>query len=150
MSEASERHSRKCRICRHPDRKEIEQEYREWFKASDIARRYHLDDSALRRHLRAVGLIAGRRENIRIVLDRIIGRGAERPVTGSEIIRAIRAQTCLTDDDKWVEPAKRIIYLRKETVDRELGQALADQRLGPAESAQILIERKRFESHLSN
>jgi hypothetical protein len=150
MSDNNERHSRKCRICRHPHREEIEQEYREWFKATDIARRYHLDDSALHRHLRAVGLITGRRENLRIVLDHIIGRGAERPVTANEIIRAVRAQTCLTDDNKWVEPAKSVIYLHKETVDRELEQEIADQRFSRAESVEILIEMKRLGSQLSH
>lgn len=122
MNETTERHSRKCRICRHPDREEIEQEYREWFRPSDIARRHHLDDSALHRHFRAVGLITGRRENLRIILDRIIGRGAERPVTGNEIIRAVRAQACLTDDNKWVEPAKRVIYVREEIPEQGLNQ----------------------------
>lgn len=145
MSYANERHSRKCRICRHPDREEIEQEYREWFKASEISRRYRLDDSALHRHLRDMGLIAGRRENLRLVLDRIIGRGAERPVTGGEIIRAVRAQACLTDDNKWIEPAKTVIYLHKYAVAEDL----ADKGSCPREAAQILIEMKRLESELS-
>jgi hypothetical protein len=74
-----------CRICRHPDREEIEQEYREWFKASDIARRYRLDDSALHRHLRAVGLIKGSRENLRIILDRIIGPGPKDPLPETKL-----------------------------------------------------------------
>jgi hypothetical protein len=105
-----ERHSRKCQICRHPDREDIEQDYRDWLKPSQIARRYEIDDRALYRHLRAVGLVASRRENLRVILDRILERGAEKEISGNTIIRAVRAQCCLKDGNKWVEPAKNVIY----------------------------------------
>jgi hypothetical protein len=114
-----ERHSRKCQICRHPDREEIEQDYRDWIKASKIARRYNVDDSALHRHLRAVGLVSKRHENLRFVLDRILERGAEKPISGNTIIRAVKAYTCLTDDNKWVEPERKVIYLQADAIPKE-------------------------------
>lgn len=108
-----ERHSRKCQICRHPDRKWIEQDYLDWFKAADIARNYQIDDSALHRHLRAAGLLSRRHENLRSALDRILERGVERPISGTTIIRAVKAYTCLTDDNRGVEPGKRVVHVTK-------------------------------------
>jgi len=106
------RHARKCRICRHPDREEIEQEYADWFTIAEIARNYEVDDSALQRHFKAVGLVSRRRENLRIVLDRILERGVQTPVTAGHIIRAVKAQACLTDDNRWLEPERKVIYVR--------------------------------------
>jgi hypothetical protein len=111
---AHQRHGRKCGICRHPHLDLIEQDYRDWLRPSDIARHYQIDDSALHRHLRAAGLASKRHENLRMVLDRILERGVEAPVTGNTIIRAIKAHCCLTDDNKWVEPETRIAYVREE------------------------------------
>ena len=105
-----ERHRRKCAICRHPDRDEIEQQYVDWRSAAAIARRHKLDDSSLHRHLRAVGLISDRRSNLRTVLDRILERGAETPISGNTIIRAVRAYACLTDDNHWLAPERRVTY----------------------------------------
>ena len=107
-----ERHARKCTICRHPDREEIEQEYRDWFAAAGIARRYEVDDSALHRHIKAVGLVSRRRENLRIVLDRIIERGAEKPISANDVIRAVKAHACLSTDNRWVEPVRTVIHIR--------------------------------------
>jgi hypothetical protein len=111
---ALQRHRRKCQICRHPQREEIEQEYRDWFQPAQIARHYQIDDSALYRHLHAIGLVSSRRENLRMILDRILERGVEQPITGETIIRAVRAQCCLQDGNKWVEPSSRVIYQREK------------------------------------
>lgn len=118
-----ERHARKCGICRHPDREEIEQEYGDWFTVAEIARRYEIDDSALQRHLKALGLTSKRRENLRIVLDRILERGVQTPVTASHIIRAVKAHACLTDDNRWIEPERKVIYIHADAVgDQVPGQ----------------------------
>lgn len=108
---ALERHRRKCKICRRPDREEIEQDYRNWFTPAEIARHYDLDDSTLHRHLNAVGLVSSRRKNLQLILDRILERGAETKISGDVIIRAVRAQACLTDDCRWVEPQRKVIHI---------------------------------------
>jgi hypothetical protein len=113
------RHSRKCSICSHPDRDAMEQDFRDWLRPSRIARRYKVHDKALYRHLHAVGLASARRENLAIVLDRIIERGAETPVSGDTIIRAVRAQCCVTDDGRWVEPARKIIYIHEQALPKD-------------------------------
>ena len=119
--DALKRHRRKCKICRHPGRDDIEQDYRDWAKPAEIAREYDIDDRSLYRHLKAVGLIDSRRSNLQIILERIIERGPEKPVSGDTIIRAVRAHACLTDDNKWVEPVRRVIYIHQQ-IDPKGGQ----------------------------
>ncbi|HEY6466226.1 MAG TPA: hypothetical protein VIY69_09560 [Candidatus Acidoferrales bacterium] len=104
----AERHRRKCQVCRHPDREAIEKEYVEWGQPPVIAQHYNLPVRALYRHFDAVGLRSHRRANLRQVLERMLERGAEVPITGNTIIRAVEAYCSLTDDNKWTEPAKNV------------------------------------------
>ena len=107
LSPSEERHQRKCAVCNHPDRREIEEEFLEWRETWQIARDYELPDHrSIYRHARAYGLIDLRRENRRAMLDRILESGPAK-VTGDTIIRALKAYSCLTKDNRWVEPSKR-------------------------------------------
>jgi hypothetical protein len=81
-------------------------------QAADIARRHKIDDSALHRHRKAVGLVSRRREKLRIVLDRILERGAEKPISANDVIRAVKAHACLSNDNRWVEPPRTVIHIR--------------------------------------
>ena len=110
MFPAEERHKRKCLICRHPDREEIEEEFVNWHDVWYLAKEYKISDyRSIYRHARATGLIVRRRENMRQVLDSIIERRPDR-VTADSIIHAIRAYSCLTDDNRWVEPSSRVEF----------------------------------------
>jgi|SRR5580658_5800830 hypothetical protein len=110
MLPAEERHRRKCLICRHPDREEIEEEFVNWHDVWYLAKHYNISDHrSIYRHARATGLIVRRRENMRQVLDSIIERRPDR-VTADSVIRAIRAYSCLTDDNRWVEPSSRVEF----------------------------------------
>jgi hypothetical protein len=112
-----DRHSRKCHICRHPDREQIEEDFLQWRSPWTIIQEYDIPESSLFRHAHAFGLFPLRRENMRLALDRVIERGVQVDNTGDTIIRAVRAEACLTDDGHWVEPAKRIIVTHiNETV----------------------------------
>ena len=115
---AQDRHSRKCQICRHPDREQIEEDFLQWRRPWAISREYEIPEASLFRHGHAFNLFGLRRENMRLALDRVIERGADRENTGDTIIRAVRAQACLTDDNKWIEPAKRIIVTQEVTGPR--------------------------------
>ena len=104
------RHRRKCSICRHPDREEIEQEFVNWHGVWHLAKQYHIDDHrSIYRHAAATGLIERRRANMRWALDSIL-ECAPGKVTADSVIRAIRAHACLTDDNRWVEPASRVEF----------------------------------------
>jgi hypothetical protein len=132
------RHTRKCQICHHPDRFEIDEEYRLWRSPYEIAREYNVPPRALFRHFHAQGLVSKRRENLRFALDKIIERGAERPLTGDMIIRAVRAHCLLTDDNRWVEPVKRVEITRVEVPGP------------PGRAAEFLIDTLRLENHASH
>lgn len=130
-----ERHSRKCQICRHPDRESIEEDFIVWSTPRSLSVAYGIPEMALYRHAHAVGLFGLRRESMRLSLDRVLERGPGAPVTGDMIIRAVKAQACLTDDNHWVEPAKHVIFSTNATSEREALHRRADS---PAASTRIL------------
>jgi hypothetical protein len=110
MLPAEERHQRKCLVCHHPDREEIEEEFIHWRDVWYLAKQYDIaDPRSIDRHARAFGLVERRRENRRYMLDRILENGPGK-VTPDSVIQAIRAYSCLTDDNRWVEPPTRVEY----------------------------------------
>ena len=109
---SSSRHQRKCTICHHADREEIEQMFLHWFSASSIYRRFLLKDrSSIYDHAHATGLYARRRKNMRCALENIIERSDECPISSNGIVRAIKAYCSLTDAGEWIEPASRVVYI---------------------------------------
>ena len=108
---SSSRHQRKCIICHHADREEIEQMFLHWFSASTIYRRFLLKDrSSIYDHAHATGLYSRRRKNMRCALENIIERSDECPISSNGIVRAIKAYCSLTTAGEWVEPASRVVY----------------------------------------
>jgi hypothetical protein len=104
-----ERHERKCLVCQHPERESIEDMFVHWHQPLRMAHDYDLPLRSLYRHAHATGLLAARRRNLRCVLEHILEDATRVDVTGDAIVRAVRAYTCLTDDNKWVEPATHVI-----------------------------------------
>ncbi|MHB8541860.1 MAG: hypothetical protein ACYDCD_13125 [Candidatus Acidiferrales bacterium] len=108
---SSSRHQRKCTICHHADREEIEQMFLHWFSAASIYRRFLLKDrSSIYDHAHATGLYSRRRKNMRCALENIIERSDECPISSNGIVRAIKAYCSLTDAGEWIEPASRVVY----------------------------------------
>lgn len=108
--EISPRHSAKCTICSHPDREVIEEEFVNWHGVWHLAKQYKIEDyRSIYRHAVAARLIERRRNNMRWCLDSIL-ECAPGKVTADAVIRAIRAHACLTDDNRWVEPASRVEF----------------------------------------
>src|SRR5580704_2028189 len=67
------RHARKCCICRHPRREEIESDFLVWRNPRQIMREYGLaHHAAIYRHAHATGLATRRRENAYSALDSIV------------------------------------------------------------------------------
>ena len=105
------RHTRKCCICNHPRREELEEDYLDWRKPREIVEEYQLaHHSAIYRHAQALGLTARRVENAYAALDLIVEKVEDAPITGHTIIRAMRAYSCLTPKGRWIDPPKRIIH----------------------------------------
>ena len=97
-------HERKCSVCSHPDRDLIEEAFVNWGSPHAISCHYQLPSGSLRRHAKAFGLDLRRQGNLRAALDNILERSVGAKVTGETVIRAVRAYTCLTDDNRWIEP----------------------------------------------
>jgi hypothetical protein len=107
------RHTRKCRICNHPRRAEIEQDFLNWRNPREIVDEYELaHHSAIYRHARALGLTDRRIANAYMALDLIVEKAETAKVTGHTVIRAIRAYSRLTRKGRWVELPKRVIFER--------------------------------------
>jgi hypothetical protein len=108
------RHGRKCNVCNHPDREAIEQAFLHWQSPEKIARAFGIKHhSTVYRHAYATGLTTRRSLHTRHALDYIIEQAGVVRVTGDDVIKAIRAACCLTDDGKWVEPPRKCIITHR-------------------------------------
>jgi hypothetical protein len=84
-------HGARCRICKHPEREEIEREFLEWVSPREIAARWKIASyRAIYRHAQAVGLQEQRRRNRQGALDCIIEHVREVQVTANAVLGAIR------------------------------------------------------------
>jgi hypothetical protein len=111
-SQSSFRHDRKCSVCRHPERAEIERDFLHWHSPEIIAIiAYH---SSIYRHAQAPGLFAQRSTHIRLALAPLIEQATVVPVTADSIVRAVALCASLNDEGQWIQPPKRVIYHRAD------------------------------------
>jgi hypothetical protein len=111
------RHARKCRICNHPRREEIESDYLSWMDPAHISCHYYLrNDSSIYRHPRAVGLDKKRRNNLRGALESILQRSHSAAITATGVVAAVRAYTSLDDRSGWVEPTRHTVVTHVNSV----------------------------------
>jgi hypothetical protein len=112
------RHQRKCSVCRHPERHDIEQDFLHWRNPDEIAAQYGLSGwSSVYRHVRAFGLFAERRRNVRFALEYIIERVNEiEEVTPRGFLAAVHAFTRINKQGEWVEPPRHatVNHVRSE------------------------------------
>ncbi len=101
------RHQRLCKICRHPDRHWIEDDFLRWRSPAQIAEQYELADAvSIYRHAHALGLFALRKRNLRSALELIIEQAEEIPISPGALVRAIHVYARIDDDGHWVEPTR--------------------------------------------
>jgi hypothetical protein len=109
-----ERHARKCAICHHADREDIDAEFVDWHAPDNIVEAYDLPSrSALYRHANATGLYQRRRRNLRRALEHMIEQSESILPSGQHVIQAVRALACITPTGRWTEPPKRLILSRE-------------------------------------
>lgn len=105
-----ERHARKCAVCKHKDRADIESDFLHWHSPDEIICDYDIRNSAvLYRHAHATGLFNQRMNNIRYAAAHIVDRAETVNPTATAVLKAIRACTLINDDGQWIEPPTRII-----------------------------------------
>jgi hypothetical protein len=98
-------HKLKCRVCSHPKRHEIEQDYLRWRSPEKLARDYGIPDhSSIYRHLHATGLSARRRLSVRAALERILERSDQTKSSDFDVVRAVSAYAHLDDQGRWQQP----------------------------------------------
>jgi hypothetical protein len=101
-----QRHSRKCQICNHPERKAIENDFFEWKRANGIEQRYGLHGkSTIYRHARATGLDVQRRENLSRRAEEVLEKVSliQNP-SASLILRAVQALASLNERGQRIKP----------------------------------------------
>ena len=109
-SAALARHIRKCAICRHPQREQIEDDFIRWYDPWTIVEDYELPSrSCLYRHVEARGLLARRRRNLRGVAERILENVDSAVITANAVLHAMRLFAHITEDGQWLELPKRAV-----------------------------------------
>lgn len=84
-------HERHCKICAHPDRDTIEEDFIAWLPQAQIVRAHKIVLSGLQRHVRATGLIAKRDSNLGASLSRFIERCHKVRPTAASFVSAVVA-----------------------------------------------------------
>lgn len=105
---SQERHARDCKVCRHPKREQIEQEWIGWGDTTRIAKDFSLSRNSLYRHAEMLGLHAKRRRNFRAALERMIEKAESVQVTASAIVAAIQVYAQINADGEWTERPQRV------------------------------------------
>ena len=103
------RHERGCRICAHPRRQEIEQDFIAWSSPAKIVREYGLQNrSTVYRHAHAIGLFSKRARNVRAALERIIEKVDDVPVNAAAVVQAIATYTRINAQGQLVERSEQV------------------------------------------
>lgn len=110
------RHERDCKLCRHPQREIVEQEWASWGDTSEIARTYSLSRDSIYRHAHALGLFEKRRRNVRSALEKIIEKASGVAVTAAAVVSAVQAYAKINAQGQWVERIERVDM--REVFDR--------------------------------
>src|SRR5271154_7579561 len=124
-------HARKCTICNHPERDEIENDFVYWGHPATIVKKYGLSHrSNLYRHARALNLYQARAWNLRSALEPIIERARVTKVTADSIVRAVHTYAHIDSKGKWEEPLRKVMAIKEIEQAKEVqfvvGQGLYD------------------------
>lgn len=125
------RHQRKCTICQHSAREQIEQEYLDWVDAEAIAEFYNVTRRAIYRHASVVGLRDRRNRKVRFTLSHFLEHASTVRVTASSIVEAVKVYTHLTDDGQFIRtPKPRTV---KPDPDSAVGSSSNSEPADPAD-----------------
>jgi hypothetical protein len=122
-------HTRRCNVCRHPDRKAIEHEFLRWRSPDKIAREYGIaDHSSIYRHVHATGIFARRRKAVRVALESVIECAEIVKVTAASVVKAVHAYTHINEFGEWIKhPTTHIVIVRHENASGENTQPAPNQ-----------------------
>jgi hypothetical protein len=103
------RHGRDCRVCLHPLREQIEQDFVGWESAAKIAKDYRLGSrNSVYRHAHFADLFSQRDANVRAALGRIVERGANCRVTASTVVHACAVLAKLNSRGQLIDRSENV------------------------------------------
>ena len=102
------RHKKSCRVCAHPERKQIEDEWCAWANTSNLARKYDLSRDSIYRHCHAFNLFQKRSRNLKAALERIIERSEDVRVNASAVVSAVQAYAKINSAGQWIDRTEQI------------------------------------------
>lgn len=104
-----ERHSKKCRICSHLNRQDIERDFIGWRSPAEIAKTYRLGNrSTVYRHAQAFNLFLKRQRNVRAALERIIEKVGGVEVTAASVVAAVQAYAKINAAGQWIDRTEAV------------------------------------------
>jgi hypothetical protein len=108
-----ERQSRKCNICRHPERQSIDDAFLHWRSPKTIMHCFDIpSETTIYDHAHAFNFFALPNRNLQSALANIIEDIDRRDFTGSEMLDAVRALAHLNENGRWIHPTSKseVIY----------------------------------------
>jgi hypothetical protein len=97
------RHASNCKICRHPERQQIEQAFIDWRSPAKIAQEFRIERSCIYRHAHALSLFRRRGRNLRAALESIIEQGGDVRPNASAVVAAIQVYGKINLRGEWIE-----------------------------------------------
>ena len=117
------RHRSQCTICAHPHRAGIEEEWINWASATQLAAYWGFSRFSLYRHAHALGLFRQRRQNIRMIYERILERVDSVAIGGAVILSTADAYRKILAEEERSEqtqaPGPREWLGRMSAAERE-------------------------------
>jgi hypothetical protein len=102
------RHETACKVCSHPDRKQIEDEWCAWANTSNLAKKYKVSQDSIYRHVAAFNLRERRGRNLRAALERIIEQADTVKVNAAAVVSAVTAYAKINSQGAWIDRVERV------------------------------------------
>jgi len=107
-----ERHARKCAICRHPLRQEIDESFLHWRSPQTIMHCFGIKtETTIYHHAHAFNFFALRNRNLQSALANVVEDIDTRDFTGTEMLDAVRALAHLSEDGHWIHPTSKSEFM---------------------------------------
>jgi hypothetical protein len=137
-----DRHARKCAVCSHKDREDIELDFLHWHNCINISTDYELHDfRTIYRHAHATGLWERRMLNLRSAVAHIVENAESCEPSANAVLKAIQACTEINEQGQWIHAPRHVIY---EVAHRQVSAAELPALAAPKPSEHEL------ESEISN
>jgi len=101
-------HESRCKVCKHPERDEIEREFLDWGSPQKIATEFKLTRNSIYRHAEATGLGEKRFRNIRSALAKIVEHVSTTKPNTYAIVQAAVAISRINAKGEWIARSESI------------------------------------------